>query len=247
MSKFGLIGYPLTHSFSKKYFSEKFSREGITDCSYENYPIETIEKVTELLLMPELKGLNVTIPYKEQVIKYIQRLDPVAARVGAVNTIKLSIDQSGLITTGYNTDVYGFSESLRPYLKEHHKQALILGTGGASKAVAYSLEQFGIEYVYVSRQKKHAGTIAYDEIDEALLSRYLLIVNSSPVGTYPNVSEAPLLPYALLTGRHLLFDLVYNPPETQFMKNGLKYGAMAANGYNMLTLQAEKAWEIWNS
>lgn len=245
-NKYGLIGFPLSHSFSKKYFTEKFIVEGIKDTEYENYPIECIEDVKQIIRVPGMRGFNITIPYKEQVIPYLDELDAMAAEVGAVNTVRIVKDGETLRTKGYNTDVYGFSESIKPFLQPHHRNALILGTGGASKAVAYALNQLGISYKFVSRSKQVANTINYNDLTPAFLQTQQIIINTTPTGTYPNIDEAPPFPYANLDSGHLLYDLVYNPAETLFLKNGKTMGAIIANGYDMLRLQAEKAWAIWN-
>jgi shikimate dehydrogenase len=252
MRLFGLIGYPLGHSFSKKYFSQKFQDEGITDCRYELFPITDISALPALLAaQPELCGLNVTIPYKEQVLPYL--FDPgQAAQVGACNCI---VVREGRLY-GYNTDVAGFRGSFRPGLRSSDRHALILGTGGASKAVAYALTELGIGYRYVSRRGAAGaaggatGTegpaLRYDEVTPAILETYTVLINCSPVGTYPHVEEAPALPYDALSARHYLFDLVYNPEKTRFLAEGEARGAVIRNGYDMLRIQAEEGWAIWN-
>lgn len=242
MRLFGLIGFPLSHSFSKGFFAEKFQREGITGCHYENFPIPDIAHFPALWENPELEGLNVTIPYKQAVIPFITHFSDAAKAIGAVNCIR----RSGNELTGHNTDVTGFGRSLEPLLKPHHTKALILGAGGAAKAVKYALEQRGITYTEVSR-KYFNGTIAYEAIDEAVMAAHTLIINTTPLGMYPNVTDAPPIPYQYITDRHLLYDLVYNPAETQFMKNGAEHGAAVKNGHEMLILQAEASWEIWNA
>ena len=242
MKKYGLIGYPLSHSFSKKYFTEKFLNESITDASYELYPIADISALIGLLAEdPALVGLNVTIPYKEKVIPYLSELSPVVEAIGACNCIKISKGK----LVGYNTDVIGFEKSLKKKLRPHHTKALILGTGGSSKAVQFVLNNLGISYIKVSRRKT-AETITYEEIDEALLSTHTLIVNTSPLGMFPNIEECPAIPYQFLTASHYLFDLVYNPPKTTFLALGEKMGAAIENGSEMLVDQAEASWEIWN-
>jgi shikimate dehydrogenase len=246
MKQFGLIGFPLTHSFSKNYFSEKFEKEKIENCAYELYPIEHIESINDLIKQhPNLAGLNVTIPYKESVIPFLHELDATAKAIGAVNCIK--IENGKLI--GYNTDAFGFKQSIKPFLETHHERALILGTGGASKAVFHVLNEIGIDCFFVSRDKstlKTTKAFNYNELNEHVLNAFKLIVNTSPVGTYPNVSEAPEIPYKLLTSNHLLYDLVYNPTETEFLKRGKQQGATAINGLSMLHQQAEEAWRIWS-
>lgn len=242
MKKFGLIGFPLTHSFSKKYFTKKFEREGITDCQYDLYEMADVtESLPALLEMPGLRGLNVTIPHKQAVLPFLSRLDSSAEKVGAVNVIRIESDGS---LTGFNSDYYGFRQSLEEwFLVEEGGKALILGTGGASKAVVAALNDLGISHKMVSRTKT-GDNLTYDELP-GQLGDYKLIINCSPVGTYPRVDEAPALPYNELTAGHWLYDLVYNPAETLFMRRGLEHNAHVLNGHRMLVLQAEKAWEIW--
>jgi shikimate dehydrogenase len=248
MRTFGLLGYPLSHSFSQKYFAEKFRLENIADCEYLNFPIENISELHSLLLKyPHLKGLNVTIPHKESVIRYLDDMDLDAKRIEAVNTIKILKNGNKTILKGYNTDFYGFWKAIEPLINVNHKKALILGTGGASKAVAYAFRTNGIECKYVSRTPKNTDTFSYQELTRELVESYPVIVNSSPLGTYPKVDEFPDIPYHFLTSKNLLYDLVYNPPETSFMKQGKEFSAVTSNGLSMLHFQAEKAWEIWNS
>lgn len=243
MKQFGLIGHPLSHSFSQRYFTAKFERENIEGCEYLNFPISSIQALPQLLKEhPELVGLNVTIPYKEQVIPYLQGLEGAAKDIQAVNTLKIT--NEGLL--GYNTDAYGFHMSIKPFLKSHHERALILGTGGASKAIAYVLKSIGIDVMYASRKPQAPNELGYDQLNVHAMNAFLLIVNCTPLGTYPAVEAAPLLPYEHLGNQHLLYDLVYNPEVTTFLKHGQNQGAATLNGYNMLKLQAEKAWEIWN-
>ncbi|MEZ5036608.1 MAG: shikimate dehydrogenase [Chitinophagales bacterium] len=243
MRQFGLIGYPLSHSFSKGYFAQKFKKENITDAQYDTFPLENIHLIEQLFNQKSnLFGLNVTIPYKQQVIPFLDSLEEAAAKIGAVNTIKF-IDGKKI---GYNSDVYGFEMSLKPLLKMHHNFALILGTGGASKAVEYVLEQLNINFQYVSRTKSEQ-TITYHEIDEHLMKKATVIINTSPIGMYPNIDIAPEIPYQFISEQHLLYDLVYNPEVTLFLKNGIEKGAKTKNGLEMLHLQAERSWEIWNS
>ncbi len=247
MKKFGLIGYPLTHSFSKRYFTEKFETEKI-DSSYDNYEIDNINKFNEIIANnPELVGLNVTIPYKEQVIPFLDELNESAKEIGAVNTVKITRSGSGIQLKGFNTDTFGFETSLKPLLKEHHKKALILGTGGASKALKYVLGKLGIEFISASIEELKENEIRYDEIDEKMMAERHLIINATPLGTYPKVETYPNIPYQFITEKHLLFDLVYNPEVTQFMAKGLKKGATVKNGYEMLLNQAIKSYEIWNT
>ncbi len=243
MRQFGLIGYPLSHSFSKGYFAEKFQKEGIADCQYDVFPLADIEDFVVFCDQHKhLAGLNVTIPYKEKIIPFLDELNDEAAAIGAVNTIKFIEGKK----IGYNTDCHGFEMSLKPLLKPHHTDALILGTGGASKAVEYVLKKLDISFQYVSRNKS-ANTINYDELDEHIIHHSKLIINSTPLGMYPDIENSPDIPYDFITDKHLLYDLIYNPEETQFLKKGKQHGAQTKNGLEMLYLQAEKSWKIWNS
>lgn len=243
MKQLGLIGYPLSHSFSKSYFGGKFEREGISGYTYQLFPLQAIEELVPLLQShPELAGLNVTIPYKVAVVPFLDELDDTAAAIGAVNTIRV---KDGRLK-GYNTDAYGFEASLRPLLQEQHKRALVLGTGGASRAIAYVLEKLGLEILFVSRHPEDKE-IGYDEIDGAVLAGYPVIINSTPLGTWPDTEACPDIPYAALSDRHILYDLIYNPEETLFLKKGKQQGAVTKNGLEMLHLQAEKSWEIWTN
>lgn len=243
MKLFGLIGYPLSHSFSKKYFSEKFQEEGITDCSYELFPIESIEELDTLLKKsPDLVGLNVTIPYKEHVITYLDEKSPVVNEIGACNCIRI---QDGKLT-GHNTDVIGFQKTLESKLKSHHRKALVLGTGGAAKAVHYVLRQKGIQYTEVSRTAR-GEIISYDLINEEIMATHNLIINTTPLGMYPEVETLPPLPYHLIGPDHYLYDLVYNPNPTLFLQKGIERGADIENGSEMLRIQAEESWKIWNA
>jgi len=244
MRKFGLIGLPLIHSFSKKYFTSKFENEGI-DAGYELYELKDIAEFTGLIQEVDLCGLNVTIPYKEQVIPYLDELDETAARIGAVNVIKFMRQDNKLYLKGYNSDAIGFETSLLPFLKSYHLKALILGTGGASKAIDYVLQHRGIETTFVSRTAK-PGMLTYSQLNQDILSDHLIIVNSTPVGSFPHMDECPDIPYQFLTDKHLLFDVVYNPAETLFLHKGRKQGATGLNGEGMLIGQANAAWEIWN-
>jgi shikimate dehydrogenase len=244
MKKYGLIGYPLSHSFSQKYFTEKFRREQISDCIYENFPLTTIEALTPLLAQqPNLCGLNVTIPYKEQVIPFLAAQSEVVKTIGACNCIKITHGE----LTGHNTDVIGFEQSLLPKLQPHHKTALVLGTGGAAKAVHFVLDKLGIAFKEVSRTPGTDRQLAYEQLTADVIQEYLVIINSSPVGTYPNVNECPALPYEALTPQHYLFDLVYNPAKTLFLQKGEQQGAAIKNGHDMLMIQAEESWRIWNA
>lgn len=243
MRKFGLIGYPLTHSFSEKYFAGKFEKEEIEDCSYSLFPLENIEDVRFLFeVEKDLHGLNVTIPYKETVIEYLDDLDETAQKIGAVNCIKIDEIQK----VGYNTDYAAFRDSLKPLLKQHHKKALILGTGGASKAVNYALQELKIQPVFVSRNKLENNFI-YSELNGDIISEFPVIINCTPTGMYPDINISPALPYHLLSKNNLLFDLIYNPEKSLFLQQGEKQGCIVKNGLEMLELQAEYAWEIWNT
>ncbi len=241
--RFGLLGKNISYSFSRAYFTEKFKSLGLENHSYENFDLQEIADFPELILSrKDLGGLNVTIPYKQTVIRYLDNLHPVAAAIGAVNTIKFT--EAGLV--GYNTDAYGFENAIVPLLREHHKKALILGTGGASKAIAYVFGILGISFKYVSRTPGK-GQLSYHEINEELIQEYPVLVNCSPVGTFPDSHAKPAIPYDFITPANLLFDLIYNPPTTTFLAEGENRGATISNGHTMLQLQAEKAWEIWNS
>ena len=252
MTTYGLIGYPLGHSFSRKFFTEKFEQEDI-DAQYLNFEIPSIEEFPNIIAShPELRGLNVTIPYKQQVMQYLDEISPEAKAIGAVNVVKCqrSTVNCQPKLTGYNSDVIGFVESIKPLLKPHHKKALILGTGGASKAIHYGLEEkLGMETLFVSRKLStgncQLSTITYNDITKDLLQDYTVIVNCSPVGMFPKVDECPALPYEAMNENHLLYDLVYNPLETLFMKKGAAQGATVKNGLEMLHLQAIASWEFW--
>ncbi len=247
MNTYGLIGYPLGHSFSRKFFTEKFAKEGI-DAQYLNFEIPSIEEFPNIIKNnPTLKGLNVTIPYKQQVMQYLDDISEEAKAIGAVNVVKcqLSTVNCQLHLTGYNSDVIGFVNSIKPLLKPHHKKALILGTGGASKAIRYGLEKkLGMKTLFVSRSARK-GMITYEEVTAEVLKEYEVIVNCSPVGMYPHVDECPALPYEAMNENNLLYDLVYNPLETLFMKKGAAQGATVKNGLEMLHLQAIASWEFW--
>jgi shikimate dehydrogenase len=247
MRSFGLIGYPLGHSFSRKFFTEKFLRENLQE-EYLNFELEDISQLPGVIAVhPELAGLNVTIPYKEKVLPYIDRLDPVSSAIGAVNTICISRKSSGILLEGFNTDVFGFSGSLKPLLKPHHRKALVLGTGGASKAVTYALDRLGIKWLQVSRNGIGERMITYDQLDFQTMEQSHVIINTTPLGTFPDISTCPPIPYGFLTPNHLLFDLVYNPAETRFLALGRERGAAVKNGYEMLELQALRSYEIWNT
>ncbi|AFD09238.1 shikimate dehydrogenase family protein [Solitalea canadensis] len=247
MKKFGLIGFPLSHSFSQKYFTQKFEQLGLADHQYNLYPIEEAKMLLDIINNDhDLVGINVTIPHKIAVMPLLDTLDDVAKGVGAVNVIKITRNEFGkVVLTGSNSDVVGFRESLRPLLKPSHKKALILGTGGASKAVEYALNELGITYKFVSRTAAQ-NNYTYEQLSGELMKEYSVIINCSPLGTYPNIDACPTIPYEFLTSNHLLYDLVYNPEETLFMKKGKEKGAIVKNGLEMLHLQAERSWEIWN-
>ena len=239
---YGLLGRNIGYSFSRGYFSEKFEKENL-DCKYVNFDIKQIDEIRDILNNPQVKGLNVTIPYKEEIISYLGDLDPVAKEIGAVNVIKLEKDQRLI---GYNSDYYGFIESLKPLLNKTIKKALILGTGGASKAIAYALNQLGIHYTFVSRNPDF-NELSYNDLDEDIITSYKLIIHCTPLGTHPNIENYPDIPYNHIGKNHVLYDLIYNPSETAFMKKGKERKAVVSNGMQMLILQAEKAWEIWNT
>lgn len=247
---YGLVGYPLKHSFSKKYFTEKFVQENI-DAQYLNFEIENIDLFSNIIesYTDNLCGLNVTIPYKEQVIPFLTRLDANAREIGAVNVIKIIRNNTDrkIELVGYNSDMLGFENSILPLIeKDIHKKALVLGTGGASKAIVQAMKTMGIEHRYVSRTKTN-DNYTYSELDKSIIDEYQVIVNTSPVGTFPDEDNAPAIPYHLLTNKHLLYDLVYNPAETKFLKLGRTQGANIKNGAEMLKLQADASWHIWNN
>lgn len=246
MKRFGIIGYPLGHSFSPGFFNEKFENEGI-DAHYDRYELPVITDLQAVIdYTPDLCGFNVTIPYKEKVMSYLDSVSPEARAIGAVNVVKITRkDGNKTYLEGYNSDVIGFTRSIKPLLDRHHKKALILGTGGASKAVSYGLHQLGLETVLVSRSQKDK-TIQYKQITPELLSEYTVIVNCTPCGMAPHFNECPDIPYEALSKQHLLYDLIYNPDETLFLKKGKAQGALTKNGLEMLLLQAEAGWEIWN-
>lgn len=246
MDKYGLIGYPLGHSFSKSYFNEKFENEKI-DAEYINFEIPTLDSLPEILASnPELKGLNVTIPYKEKVISYLDSISPEARAIGAVNVIRVDHKGNNTFLKGFNSDVIGFTKSIEPLLERFHKKALILGTGGASKAINFGLKSLGLETVFVSRFER-PGTIQYSQITPYIIQEYNVIVNCTPCGMYPHIDECPQLPYDAITSKNLLYDLLYNPDETLFMKKGALHGATVKNGLEMLLLQAFASWEFWHN
>ena len=247
MRKFGLIGYPLSHSFSKKFFTDKFRTEQIHDCAYELYPIADINMFEELISAEkDLVGINVTIPYKVQVIPFLDEMDEASAEIGAVNCIHITRENAMKHLKGYNTDAYGFEASLIPLLKAQHTKALVFGDGGAAKAVKYVLNKLNIPFLTVSRnpQQNH---LSYPEVTPELLQEYTLLINTTPLGMSPNTESSPEIPYSAMSDKHLAYDLVYNPEETTFLKNALKSGAAVKNGMEMLYLQAERSWFIWNN
>lgn len=245
MKKYGLIGFPLGQSFSQKHFTNKFNKENI-DAKYLNFELESIGEFPEIIEDNEdIKGLNVTIPYKEKVMPFVNELDKEAEEVGAINTIRVHEKDGKKCLTGYNTDVYGFEQSIKPFLKSHHTQALILGTGGASKAVKFVLNKLGIYFKMVSRDKK-TNCFTYADITDEVILEYKLVINSTPLGMFPNIEDSPMLPYNSVTTQHLFYDLIYNPSETKFLAKAKANGATTINGQEMLIKQAEKAWEIWN-
>jgi shikimate dehydrogenase len=243
MRLFGLIGYPLSHSFSQKYFTEKFEREGLSDCKYLNFPISSIEEINTVLAQnPELEGLNVTIPYKEKIISYLDDRSEIVSKIGACNCV---VVKKGKLA-GHNTDVSGFERSFIKHLKPWHKQALVLGTGGASKAVQYVLSKLRLTFKVASRTPEE-DEIAYDAINENNIDQFKVIINTTPLGMQPHTDLYPSLPYASLGKEHYLYDLIYNPVKTVFLELGEKRGATIQNGYDMLVYQAEESWQIWNS
>jgi len=245
MDKYGLIGFPLGHSFSISYFNEKFANEGI-DASYINFEIPSIKNLKEVLASNlELKGLNVTIPYKEQVIPFLDAISDEAKAIGAVNVIRVTHKGKKIILKGYNSDVIGFRDSIEPMLEPDHKKALILGTGGASKAINYGLQSIGLETLFVSRTKK-PNCITYEEVTPEVIKEYNVIVNCTPVGMFPHVNECPPLPYEAMDSHTLLYDLIYNPDITLFMYQGKQRGATVKNGLEMLLLQAFASWDLWH-
>lgn len=242
---YGLLGKNISYSFSSGYFTEKFDSLGLNDSKYVNFDIETIIDFKKVYTdyASVLHGMNVTIPYKQQIIPYLDILDAVADEIGAVNTIKFT--KNGKLK-GYNTDIYGFQKSLEPLLENFHQKALILGTGGASKSVVYVLKKLSIDVLIVSRKPTNENEISYDQITENIMEDYNIIINCTPLGTFPETDKCPDIPYEFITNKHLLYDLIYNPSMTTFLKKGKEKGAILKNGFDMLQLQAEKSWEIWN-
>lgn len=243
MRTFGLMGYPLTHSFSQKYFTEKFELLGITDVEYKNFSIPKIEDIDEVMSSnPHLCGFNITIPYKKKIIPYLHFVSDAVQKMGACNCVNI---KEGKLT-GYNTDVIGFKLSLQPFLKPHHTKALILGTGGAAAAVEYVFNELNIIYQFVSRNATD-NSLGYHQLTKDIMEQHPLIINTSPVGQFPATAESPAIPYEFINASHHLFDLIYNPNETAFLHKGKVRGATTQNGYEMLVLQAEESWRIWNT
>lgn len=242
MNQFGLIGRNISYSFSQKYFSDKFNSEKIENTFYQTFDLQNVSEFEELVQTKNLKGLNVTIPYKEQILLFLDQLSPEAEKIGAVNCIQIQRDaENNLIKKGFNTDAYGFENSLKPLLELHHQKALILGDGGAAKAVKFVLDKLEITHKTVTRK----GDFLYSDLTKEIIQDHPIIINSTPLGTFPDVENAPDIPYEFISDRHILYDLIYNPEKTQFLKNGETKGAKIKNGYEMLVLQAEKSWEIW--
>jgi shikimate dehydrogenase len=244
MKIYGLIGQSLSHSFSQKYFSDKFIAKRIEGCEYQNFELQNLDKEVPVLKnIPNLCGLNVTIPYKSQIISFLDDATEECREMNACNCIQIKNGK----WIGYNTDVIGFEKSFTPHLKPHHKKALILGTGGASKAVAFVLKKLGIDFLYVSRRKENSlSIIHYDDISAKILDDYTVVINTTPVGMFPNVDAYPQLPYENISGRHYFFDLIYNPAKTLFLSKAEEKGASVENGEKMLVIQAEESWTIWN-
>lgn len=243
MRRFGLIGFPLAHSFSKKYFAEKFMNENIRDAVYENFPLKTISEIQSLKIIPDLQGLNVTIPYKESVIPFLNGITDEASAIGAVNCIRISDGK----WIGHNTDAFGFEKSIQPFLENKYERALILGTGGGAKAVAHVLRKWNISYHFLSRTQRASNIIHYEDIEAEAMSHFKLIINTTPLGIFPHVEDSPLIPYEGIGSAHFLYDLIYNPSLTSFLQKGKANGAHVMNGLKMLEIQAERSWQIWNN
>jgi len=245
MKIFGLIGLPLSHSFSKNYFTNYFLQNNI-DAQYQLFELNSINELSNLIQQnTNLKGLNVTIPYKQSVISFLDEIDPLAKAVGAVNTIRIEYRQIKPYLIGYNTDIFGFSETIQPLLKPCYKKAIVLGNGGAAKAVTYVLNQLNIEFVIATRSVNKANHISYDCLNK-YIDNHFIIINTTPLGMFPNIADCPQIPYDKITQNHLFFDLIYNPETTLFLKQGAKQGALIQNGFKMLQIQADRAWQIWN-
>ncbi|MBS1638157.1 MAG: shikimate dehydrogenase [Bacteroidetes bacterium] len=245
---YGLIGHPLTHSFSKSYFETKFQQLGLPGYSYSNFDISSVHSLRDLVAEKQLAGFNVTIPFKTDVLECLDYTDPVAAKIGAVNCVKVVGNNQGSFSLkGYNTDYYGFAQSIKPFLEPQHERALIFGTGGSSKAVAYALEQVGVEVYFVTRgEKKHEKCFSYNELNDYIFQAFKLLVNTTPLGMYPATDTCVPISFGALGSQYLCYDLIYNPEETLFLKQSRAQGAVTINGLNMLRLQADKSWEIWN-
>ena len=247
MRCYGLIGYPLGHSFSATFFASKFESEGIADCIYKNYPIKEVNELKNIIINNQnLLGLNVTIPHKLNVIKLLDEIDGAAEEIGAVNCLKIKRNGGQYKIKGFNTDVYGFEKPLKEIIKPSHKKALVLGVGGAAKAVYWVLKNLNIQYKAVSRVPRNKEVLSYEQVDASILKEHTIIINTSPLGMHPKIDEAPNIPYNDIGTDHILYDLIYNPKETRFLKLGKSQGAKTINGLPMLHLQAEKSWEIWN-
>jgi shikimate dehydrogenase len=247
MRKFGLIGFPLGHSFSKKYFTGKFLNENIADCLYDNYPLINLDGFPDLVASDiELCGLNVTIPYKSSIIRFLDYIEPEAKEIGAVNVIKIKRSEGTITLSGYNSDVTGIRDTLFPYINNNVSNALVLGTGGSSRAVCHVLKKYGLQVNLVSREKR-TGVLNYSDIDSRIIDKSQLIVNTTPLGMFPDIESKPDIDYKSLNRKHILFDLVYNPEVTSFLKKGAEQGCLIISGIQMLHSQAEKAWEIWNT
>lgn len=242
MKLFGLLGKNIDYSFSRGYFSEKFEKEQLPH-SYHNFDIPNINELDTIVKKTNLCGFNVTIPYKQEIIPFLDKIDPIAQEIGAVNVVKVTKDKKLI---GYNSDYYGFTDSLKPLLHSAVKKALILGTGGASKAIAYALTNLNITYSFVSRTPSSTDILSYEDLDDVVIKNHQLIINCTPLGTHPNIEKHPNIPYQYLTETHILYDLIYNPATTSFMQKGIDQGTKSTNGLQMLILQAEKSWEIWN-
>ena len=245
MDLYGLIGRSLSHSFSSTFFNQKFSEEHI-DASYTNFEMESLDSIQEIFQLTGLNGLNVTIPYKEKIIPFLDEIDPLVEKIQSVNTIQLIRRNNGVKLKGHNTDVYGFYQLIRAYLKAYHEKALILGTGGASKAVAHVLSEYGIQVNFMSRKPSYSNVFNWDEMNEFFVKNHLLIINTTPIGMYPDIDEKIPIYYEAISSNHLVIDLIYNPKETAFLAECKNRGAVTLNGHAMLIHQALKSWEIWN-
>ena len=248
MKSFGIIGFPLTHSFSQKYFSEKFIKENISDCEFKIFPIENINNFPNIIKENEnLCGLSVTIPYKEKIISFLDEIDNIAQSIGAINSIKIFYKNGKRFLKGYNTDVFGFQQTIKPFLDINHERALILGSGGASKAVQYVLKEIGIDFLIVKRGEiSKRNEINWSEINDNIIKSHQLIINTTPLGMFPNIEKYPEIPYENITSKYLLYDLIYNPEKTKFLEFGEKKNAIVLNGLQMLHFQAKMSWKIWN-